>query len=134
MANLATYTQKALLDWMLLGATPTRPGATFIGLSLTAPTSIASNEVGTGSGYVRQSAVFAAAVTTTGNVGSASNNAAMTFGPFSSSAVVSGLFLADTVSTAAGTGLMFGNLSTVRTPLAGDSLVLAAGALSVTIS
>lgn len=134
MANLCTYTQKALLDWMLQGATPTRPAALYCGLSLTAPTSAASNEVATGSGYARQSASFAAAVTTAGNVGSASNQGAMTFGPFSSSAVISGLFLADTVSSGAGTGLMFGNLSTVRTPLAGDSLVLAVGALSVTIS
>lgn len=134
MANLTVYTQKGLLDWMLQGASPVRPAALYCGLSLTAPTSVASNEVGTGSGYVRQSAAFGAAVTTAGNVGSASNSAPMTFGPFSSSAVVSGLFLADTVSSNAGTGLMFGNLSTVRTPLAGDSLVLAVGALSVTIS
>lgn len=134
MANLMTYTQKALLDWMLQGASPARPAALYCGLSLTAPTSIGSNEVATGSGYARQTAPFAAAVTTAGNVGSASNSAAMTFGPFSSSCVVSGLFLADTVSSNAGTGVMFGNLSTVRTPLAGDSLVLAVGALSVTIS
>lgn len=134
MANLSTYTQKALLDWMLLGATPSRPAALFCGLALTAPTSVASNEVGTGSGYARQTASFGAAITTAGNVGSASNQAAMTFGPFSSSAVISGLFLADNGSSGAGTGLMFGNLSTVRTPLAGDSLVLAVGALSVTIS
>lgn len=134
MANLMTYTQKALLDFMLLGASPARNAAVYCGLSLTAPTSLQSNEVATGSGYARVSASFAAAVTTAGNVGSASNSGAMTFGPFSSSCVVSGLFLADTVSSNAGTGLMFGNLSTVRTPLAGDSLVLAVGALSVTIS
>ena len=134
MANLMTYTQKGLLDWMLGGASPARPGAQFCGLSLSAPTSAASNEVATGSGYTRQTALFAAAVTTTGNVGSASNSAAMTFGPFSSSCVINGLFLADTVSSNAGTGLMFGNLATVRTPLAGDSLVLAIGALAVTIS
>lgn len=136
MANLMTFGQKALLDWLIAGtaATPTRPPGVFCGLSLTAPTSIASNEVGTGSGYTRQTALFAAAITATSNVGSASNSAAMTFGPFSSSAVISGLFLADTVATAAGIGLMYGNLSTVRTPLAGDSLVFAAGALSVTIS
>lgn len=134
MANLMTPMQKSLLDWMLGGATPTRPAGQFVGLSLSAPTSAASNEVATGSGYARQSATFGAAVTTAGNVGSASNNNAMSFGPFSSSAVINGLFIADTVSSNAGTGLMFGNLSTVRTPLVGDTLVLAIGALSVTIS
>jgi hypothetical protein len=130
---LTTVMTKSILDWMLLGATPTRPGAVFCGLSLTPPTSTASNEVGTGSGYVRQSASFAPAVTTAGNVGSASNLSAMTYGPFSSSAVISGLFLADTISSGAGTGLLFGNLSTVRSALPGDSLALAVGALSVTI-
>ena len=134
MANLMNAMQKSLLDWMLLGASPARPAGCFCGLSLSAPTSAASNEVATGSGYARQTGSFAAAITASGNVGSASNQAAMTFGPFSSSAVINGLFLADTVSSAAGTGIMFGNLSVVRTPLAGDSLVLAIGALSVTIS
>jgi hypothetical protein len=134
MANVAAPMQKSLLDWMLLGATPTRPASVFCGLSLAAPTSIASNEVATGSGYARTVPTFGAAITNTGNVGSASNNAAMTFGPFSSSAVINGLFLADTVSSGTGTGLMFGNLATVRTPLPGDSLVISVGALSVTLS
>jgi hypothetical protein len=133
MPALAVAMTKSILDWVLLGATPTRPAACFCGLSLTPPTSVASNEVGAGSGYTRQSASFAAAITTVGNVGSASNLAAVTFGPFSSSAVISGMFLADTVSSGVGTGLLFGNLSTVRSALPGDSLALAIGALSVTI-
>jgi hypothetical protein len=99
---LRTVMSKSILDWVLLGANPVRPAGCFCGLSLTAPTSVASNEVATASGYARQTALFAAAVTTAGaavttagNVGSASNSAAMTVGPFSSSAVISGMFLAD---------------------------------------
>lgn len=133
MSNIAVPMQKSLLDWMLGGATPTRPGAQFVGLSLGAPTSAASSEIATGSGYVRQTALFAAAGTPTSS-GTASNSAAMTFGPFSSSQVVSGLFIADTVSSNAGTGLMFGNLATVRTPLPGDSIVIAVGALVATMA
>ena len=35
---------KSILDWVLLGANPVRPAGCFCGLSLTAPTSVASNE------------------------------------------------------------------------------------------
>jgi hypothetical protein len=133
MANISQAMQKSMLDWALLGATPTRPGATFVGLSLAAPTSVASSEVATGSGYVRQTGSFAAAGTPTSS-GTVTNNAAMTFGPFSSSAVINGLFIADTVSSNAGTGLFYGTLATVRTPLTGDSLVFAVGALTVTLN
>ena len=134
MPALTTAMTKSILDWVLLGANPVRPAGCFCGLSLTAPTSVASNEVATGSGYARQTALFAAAVTTAGNVGSASNSAAMTFGPFSSSAVISGMFLADTVSSGTGTGLLFGPLLTVRTALPGDALALSVAALAVTIA
>ena len=133
MANISQYLSKAMLDWSLLGATPTRPVGTFVGLSLSAPTSVASNEVATASGYVRSSCVFGAAATPAGSA-SASNSTALTFGPFSSSAVISGIFISDTVSSGAGNGLYYGNLATVRTPLPGDSLVVAAGALGVTLN
>jgi hypothetical protein len=133
MANIAQPLQKSMLDWALLGATPTRPGATFVGISIGAPTSVSSTEVATGSGYLRQSASFAAAGTPTSS-GTVTNNNAMTFGPFSSSQVVSGLFIADTVSSGAGTLMFYGNLATVRTPLVGDSLVIGSGALTVTLS
>jgi hypothetical protein len=133
MANIGLWSQKNMLDFVLKGAAPSAPPGVFIGLSLGTPLSNASSEVGTGSGYVRQSGVFGAAATPASS-GSASNNSAATFGPFSSSAVISGLFLADSVSSNAGNMLWFGNLATVRTPLAGDSLILAIGALGITLA
>jgi len=133
MANIGLYAMKNMLDWSLKAATPASPAACYIGLSLGVPSSAASSEVGAGSGYTRQSMAFAGAATPAGSA-SASNSTACTFGPFSSSAVVSGLFIADTVSSNAGSMLWYGNLATVRTPLAGDSLVIAAGALSITLS
>ena len=133
MANISAAMQKSMLDWSLGVVTaPTRPPGCFAGLSLTAPSSIASNEVAIGSGYVRQSATMAPAVTAGGS-GAATNSNAMTFGPFSSSAVINGMFVADTVSSGAGTMMWFGTLATVRTPLVGDSLVLGAGALTITL-
>jgi hypothetical protein len=133
MAGIGLWAQKAMLDFTLKGASPTAPPGVYCGLSLTAPSSVASNEVATGSGYVRQSAIFGAAATPASS-GSASNNSAMTFGPFSSSAAITGLFLADTVSSNTGNMLWFGNLTTPRTPLTGDSLVIAVGALQITLA
>ena len=133
MANIAQPMQKSMLDWSLGGATPTRPVGQFLGLSLSAPTSIASNEVATGSGYIRSSCAFGAAGTPTSS-GTATNASALTFGPFSSSAVLNGLFVADTVSSNAGTGLFYGALATVRTVLVGDSLVIGSAALTITLA
>jgi|SRR6516162_1676655 len=134
MANICQYMQKAMLDWVLLGAAPTRPASVLVGLSIGAPSSTSNSEVGAGSGYARAAPSFGAAGTPASS-GSASNNAAMTFGPFSSSQVISGLFLIDNAALATATNaLWFGNLSTVRTPLVGDSLVIAVGALQITLA
>ena len=134
MANISQYLGKALLDWCLLGATPTRPTSVFCGLSIGAPSSTSNSEVGAASGYARVPASFAGALTPASSA-SASNSTAMTFGPFSSSQVISGLFLIDQSVLATATNqLWFGNLTTVRTPLTGDSLVVAAGALQITLS
>jgi hypothetical protein len=133
MANIGQWSQKNMLDWVLLGATPTRPSGLWIGLSLGAPTSVSFSEVGAGSGYTRQVGSFGAAATPVG-LGSATNNSTAAFGPFSSSAVISGLFLSDTSAIASGNNLWFGNLSAVRTPQPGDSLILAQSALVITLA
>jgi hypothetical protein len=133
MANVSQALMKSLLDWSLNGATPTRPGAAFVGLATGSPTSAASSEIATGSGYVRQTVTFAAAGTPSGS-GTATNNAAMTFGPFSTAQSISGLFISDTVSSNAGTMLYEGLLSAARTVQAGDSLVIASGALVVSMA
>lgn len=132
MANIAAYLEKAMLDWVLLGATPTRPGTVAVGLSLGAPTSISGSEITTGSGYARQTATFAAAASPGG---SATNNNAMTFGPFSGAASISGIDLWDTVLTLnSGNLLWYGLLATARTVGIGDSLVIASGALTCALS
>jgi len=133
VANISQYLTKAILDWALGGATPTRPVAQFAGLATGSPTSAASSEIATGSGYVRQTMTFAAAGTPSGS-GTASNNAAVTFGPFSSNQSISGLFLSDTVSSAAGNQLFQGLLATARTVIPGDSLVVGVGALTITLN
>lgn len=136
MANIGAYLEKALLDWTLGGATPTRPatGSTGIavGLSLGVPSSISGSEMGTGSGYARQTPVFAAAASPGG---SATNTNNMTFGPFSSAASITGIQIWDTVLTLnSGNLLFYGTLATARTVGVGDSLVIASGALTCAIS
>lgn len=133
MSNIGVWSQKNLLDWALLGATPVRPSNVYVGLSLGVPASNAFSEVGSGSGYARQAGGFAPAATPPGS-GSASNSAAATFGPFSSSAVVQGIFVTDGAVLGAGNNMFFGNLATPRTPLPGDTLTLATGSLSITLN
>lgn len=131
MANISAYDAKAMLDWVLGGATPTRPTDRYVALSLGTPTSISASEVLPNSGYTRQSALFGAAASP---AGSASNTAAMTFGPFSSSAAIQGVVLFDTSAFTAGNQLWYGTLLTARTVLPADTLVIAAGGLLITLS
>jgi hypothetical protein len=133
MANIGRGAYGSMLDWSLKTSSIATPAALFIGLSLAAPTTVSFSEVGTGSGYTRQSMAFAAAAFPAGSA-SASNSTAVTFGTFSSSAVLSGIFIADSVSNNAGSMLWFGNVATLRTPLPGDTVSLPAGNLAVTLS
>jgi len=133
MANVAIAMMKSLLDWSLNGATPTRPAAAFVGLATGSPVSNASSEIATGSGYIRQTVTFGAAGTPASS-GTATNVNAMTFGPFSTAQSISGIFISDTLSSNAGTMLYEGLLSAARTVQSGDSLVVAAGALVVSMS
>lgn len=132
MANVSQYASKAMLDWVCGGASPTRPATWAAAISLGAPSSISGSEVGTGSGYTPQSVSFAAAGTPASS-GTVTNNNAMTFGPFSSAQSLSGVVIKDTLATA-GNLLWYGTLTTARTVASGDSLVIAAGALTITLS
>ena len=131
MANIASYLQKQMLDWVLGGAAATQPSSRLAALSLGTPTSISASEVLPNSGYLRQTALFGAA---NSPAGSASNTAAMTFGPFSSSNAIQGLVVYDTTAFTAGNMLWYGTLLTARTVLPGDTLVVAAGSLIITLA
>ena len=59
----------------------------------------------------------------------------MTFGPFSSAFSITGLQVWDTVlSLNSGNMLWYGTLTTARTVAIGDSLVIASGALTISLS
>lgn len=131
MAGISAYAGKAMLDWVLGGAVPTRPGAWGIGLTVGVPSSVSGSEVGTGSGWTRQSLVMPAA-STPGSV--ANPTPALTFGPALTAATFSGLQVWDTMAATAGNMLFYGTLATPRTLGVGDSLVIAIGALIITLS
>ena len=131
MANIGAHGAKQMLDWVLGGAAATQPASRLAALSLGTPSSVSGSEVNTNSGYARQTALFGAAASP---AGSASNTAAMTFGPFSSSNAIQGLLIYDTISISSGNIWWYGTLLTARTVLPGDTLVVAAGALIITLS
>ena len=132
MSNVSAYGEKAMLDWVLGGATPTRPAQWAVGLSVNPPNSTSGSEIGTASGYARQNATFGAAASP---AGSASNVNAMTFGPFSNISTISGAQVWDTTAVTAGNMLWFGNLATVRTiQQVGDFIVIQAGQLVITLA
>ena len=131
MANVSAYLEKVLFDYSLKGTVVT-PAAWSVGLSLGVPSSTSGSEITTGSGYARQTASFAAAASP---AGTSSNATAMTFGPFSGAASITGLQVWDTILTLnSGNMLWYGTLTTARTVGVGDSLVIAAGALTVSLA
>ena len=131
MSNVSAYAGALLLNFLLNAQTATRPTAWGVGLSLGSPTSVSGSEITTGSGYARASATFPAASTP----GSATNGTAMTYGPFSGAASISGANLWDTVlSLNSGNLLMEGLLATARTVGIGDSLVIGSAAMTITMS
>lgn len=128
MAALSAYAEKAVLDWLLGGATPTRPAAWAVGLSLGVPSSTSGSEITTGIGYARQTLVMPAAASPAGTV---QNTAALTFGPWSTAESITGIQIWDTLlSLNSGDMLMWGTLLSARTVGVGDSLVISSGALT----
>lgn len=131
MANISAYLSKQSLDWILGGASATQPANRWAGLAVGTPTSVSGSEMGTLSGYSRVTALFGAAASP---AGTASNTAAMSFGPFSSIGSAIGVHLWDGSPVASSNLLLFGTLQTNRTFIPGDILVFAAGALNVSLA
>lgn len=132
MANVSDWAEKIALDFLLRNASAGAPTAWAVGLSLGVPSDVSGSEITTGSGYARQTASFAAAASP---AGSASNATAMTFGPFSGAASITGIQVWDSVlSLNSGNMIFWGTLTTARTVGVGDSLVVGAGALTITLA
>ena len=131
MAAISAYLGKQTLDWQLGGAAATQPANRWAGLAVGTPTSTGGSEMNTLTGYSRITALFGAA---NSPAGTASNTAGMTFGPFSSVGSVQGVQLWDGSPVGSSNMLWYGTLQTARTFGIGDSLVISAGSLTVTLS
>ena len=107
MANVSAYAQKAMLDWLLGGATPTRPSAWWLGISYGSPTSTSASEVA----FARASVTWGAAASPGG---SASDAAAIVLASTLWASTVSGWQLWD--ASAAGNMLWFGLLDNATLP------------------
>jgi len=130
MANISSNAENLMLNWVNNAVAATRPTSWFAGLSLGAPTSVSGSEMANNSGYTRQTALIAGATS-----GTCSNSVAMTFGPVSTAYSISGIQIWDTQqSNNTGNLLWYGLLSVARTLASGDSLVIAIGALTFTLT
>jgi hypothetical protein len=77
--NLSDWAENALMDWLMGGASPTRPTTRYVAMHTGDPSETGgSNEVGAGVGYARQAMTFAAS-----SSGASSNASNITFGPAS---------------------------------------------------
>ena len=131
MSAFSAYLGKDTLDWILGGASATQPANRWCGLAVGTPTSTGASEMGTLTGYSRLTALFGAA---NSPAGTASNTAAMTFGPFSSVGSALGVQLWDGSPVASSNMLLYGTLQTARTIGIGDTLIVSVGALIITLS
>ena len=140
MANIGQMMQKGLMDYINIGATSNRPTTWAVALSTGVPGTLSGSggfggEMSSGIGYNRQVLTWGAAA---GTPETAQNLNAMTFGPFSSIATWTGVGVMDTAHTQAspnvGNVLWSGTLATPRITQVGDSLILAASALTSLIN
>ena len=126
MSNLTNFSENQLLVWQLTNGAMTRPTSWFVGVG-TGNTDITLTGEPSGNGYTRQAVTFSV----TNDV--ASNTALLTFGPASASW---GSMASVAVFDAAtgGNCLWAGALTAAKAIDSGDSLTIAAGALTLTLA
>lgn len=135
--EFSTYGADKALDFLTgraLAWTATRN--TFLNLTTTAPTDATPGTEVTTGGYGRQTMTTPSAWTIpadSAGVQSTSNVAAITFGPFQTTApgTITGCELFDAATV--GNRLMWWTLTTSKVPAVGESIQFAAGALIMTL-
>jgi hypothetical protein len=126
MSALTDFTENLLLKWLVTANAATRPTTWFVSLHTSATTDAGGGtELSTG-GYARQSATFSV----TGDT--ASNTAIIDFVSSGDWANITHLAVWD--ASSAGNMLFHGALSSARDPASGDTIRIAAGALTLTLA
>lgn len=130
MAAIGAYLAANLLSVSLkLTASWTSPASLVLGACSVAPTSVALSEL-SGGGYTAK-ALSMGAVAANGT--KASNAAAVTFGTFTTSRKIVALVIKDSLPTGTGHIHYFGSLTASVVCSSGDTLVIAAGALTISL-
>ena len=130
MSALSDYAEKAVLDWLMGGATPTRPSARYIALYTAAPSDSGGGTEVSGNGYSRQAATFDAA---SSPAGTTSNSAAVDFTAAGGDwGTITHMGIFDAAS--GGNLLWHGSLTASKTIQDGDTLSFAIGNIDLTIA
>ena len=125
--NLTDYGENQLLVWQLTTTAITRPTAWYLAVG-TGNTDITLTGEPSGNGYTRQSVTF----TVTNDT--AENSGAITFGPNTTSAWGTMASVAIFDASTGGNCLWAGSLTDAKAIAVGDSLTIAAGALTVSLA
>ena len=128
MSALSNYAENLVLDWLLTGESVSRPSAWYVALHTGDPGEAGSANELSGNGYARQAVTFAAAAD-----GTTENEGQLTFGPNTNSnwGTVSHVSVWDAAT--GGNCLFKGALSSSVSINVGDSLVIGAGNLQITL-
>jgi len=121
----SNYAETAVVDWLLGGATPTRPSARYLALHTADPGETGATSEVSGNGYARQAVTFNAA-----SSGAATNSSTHTFTASGGNWGTITYFSIWDASTS-GNELYSGALTTSRTINNGESLTVAAAAITV---
>lgn len=122
----SNYAETAVLDWLLGGATPTRPSARYLALHTADPGETGATGELSGNGYARQAVTFDPAAS-----GATSNSSSHTFTASGGSwGTVTHFSIWDASSS--GNCLYTGALTTSRTIGDGESGTVAAGDIDIT--
>lgn len=127
MSNLTNFSENQLLVWQLTNGAATRPTAWFVGVG-TGHTDTGLTSEPSGNGYARQAVSFS--VTND----AATNSALLVFGPCATASWGSVASVAVFDAATGGNCLWSGALAAARTVDVGDSLTVAASALSLTLA
>ena len=125
--NLTDYGETQLLTWQLTTTATTRPTAWYLAVG-TGNTDITLTGEPSGNGYSRQSVTF----TVSGDT--ATNSGAITFGPNTTSAWGTMASVAIFDASTGGNCLWAGPLTDAKAIAVGDSLTIAASALTVSLA
>jgi hypothetical protein len=124
--NLTDFSENQLLVWQLTTGAVTRPTAWFVGVGTGNSDSALTGEP-SGNGYARQAVTFTVASDT-------ASNSAVTFGPNTTSNWGTMASVAIFDAATSGNCLWAGSLTDAKAIAVGDSLTIAAGALTVSLA